>query len=359
MALDSSDIPVETPLGVPGHGRSRVTDIARLADVSTATVDRVLNLRKGVRPATVQRVLKAAAQLGYLAEEQLFKVIRPKPMRLSFLLPAGNNRFIAMLGDYIEIAEQQFAAFNVQCKRHVVEGFDPKILAENLLYYGRRAQGIAFIALEHPLVREAVNTLVDEGIPVLTLVSDLSNSKRAAYVGVDNRAAGRTAGFLLGRFLGHQRGKIAMIAGSLSYRGHEERELGFMHLFQEMFPNLQVLGLREGQDDSNKNYQQTRALLAQHADLIGIYNIGGSSDGVARAIGEARLAHRVVFVGHELTPDTRALLIDGTMDAVISQNAQIEVMNCVRIFTNLREQKAPLAGIEAVRVGVVVRENLP
>jgi len=47
------------------------------------------------------------------------------------------------------------------------------------------------------------------------------------------------------------------------------------------------------------------------------------------------------------------------MDAVINQNAQIEIMNCVRIFANLREGKAPLAGIEAVRVGVIVRENLP
>lgn len=342
-----------------GHGRTRVTDIARVSGLSTATVDRVLHQRKGVRPATVQRVLKVAAELEYLPEQDLYNMIRPRPMQLTFLLPAGINRFIGMLGDYIEISEEQFVPFNVQCRRQLVEGFDPKVLAENLLYYGRRTEGIAFIALEHPLVREAVNTLVDEGIPVLTLVSDLSNSRRVAYVGVDNRAAGRTAGFFLGRFLGQQRGKVAMIAGSLSYRGHEERELGFLQLLQEVFPNLQVLDLREGQDDPKKNYEQTRALLAQHPDLIGIYNIGGASDGVARAMKEADLKHRVMFIGHELTPDTRGLLIDGAMDAVISQNAQIEIMNCVRIFANLREGKAALAGIEAVRVGVIVRENLP
>ena len=52
--------------------------------------------------------------------------------------------------------------------------------------------------LEHPLVREAVHTLAEEGVPVVTLVSDLSNSRRAGYVGLDNRAAGRTAALLLG-----------------------------------------------------------------------------------------------------------------------------------------------------------------
>ena len=37
--------------------RARVVDIARSAQVSAATVDRVLNRRPGVRDATVQRVL--------------------------------------------------------------------------------------------------------------------------------------------------------------------------------------------------------------------------------------------------------------------------------------------------------------
>ena len=43
--------------------RARVADIAKAAKVSTATVDRVLNHRPGVRDATAQKVLKAAAEL--------------------------------------------------------------------------------------------------------------------------------------------------------------------------------------------------------------------------------------------------------------------------------------------------------
>ena len=39
---------------------ARIDDVARLSGVSTATVDRVLNERPGVRAVTVQRVLKAA-----------------------------------------------------------------------------------------------------------------------------------------------------------------------------------------------------------------------------------------------------------------------------------------------------------
>jgi LacI family transcriptional regulator len=75
--------------------------------------------------------------------------------------------------------------------------------------------------------------------------------------------------------------KVAMIAGSLSYRAHEEREAGFLHLFEEQCPGVHVVGAREGHDDAEKNYRQARALFEQHADLAGIYNIGGGAEGMA------------------------------------------------------------------------------
>jgi len=337
--------------------RSRLRDVARAAGVSTATADRALHGRSGVRDVTLQRVLKAAAALDYLPEAELYRAMRP-PMELAFLLPAGSNRYLRLLGDYIGYAQESLAPFNVRCRQHLIDSFDPKHVSAALLRYGRQAQGVAFMALEHPLVREAVNTLADRGVHVVTLISDLSNSRRAAYVGMDNRAAGRTAGDLIGRFLGGRRGRVAMIAGSLSYRGHEEREMGFLHVMQERFPELTVVGLREGQDDADNNYRQARSLLESHPDLVGLYNIGGASDGVARAMTEAG-REQIVFIGHGLTSDTRALLVEGVLDAVITQHPQTMVTNCARIFSNLRDGRDVLSGVEPVRISVITRENLP
>jgi len=339
--------------------RARVADVAREAGVSTATVDRVLHGRPNVRHATVQKVLKAAARLEYLPEADFHARSAPAPMQLAFLLPAGTNRYLRMLGDYIGYAEDVWAPFNARCRCHSIDSFDPAVLAEALLRHGRKADGVAFMGLEHPLVREAVDTLADRGVPVVTLISDLSHSRRVAYVGLDNRAAGRTAGTLIGRFIGPRTGKVAMIAGSLSYRGHEEREMGFLHVMRELFPDLAVVGLREGRDDAATNHRLVRGLLEQHADLLGLYNIGGASDGVGRALKEAGREHDVVFVGHGLTSDTRVMLIDGTMDAVITQYPHTTVMNCVRVFANLRDGRDVMTGVEPVRISIVLRDNLP
>ena len=339
--------------------RARVVDIARAAGVSTATVDRVLNKRPGVRDVTVQRVLKAASELDYLPEATLYAALAPQPLRLVVMLPAGTNRFIRMLGDMVGYSEEHWAPFNVRCRTEFIESFNPHELAAALRRHGKRSDGIAVMALEHPAVREAVAELVERGVPVITLISDLSNSPRVAYIGLDNRAAGRTAGYLIGRFIGARSAKVALIAGSLSYRAHEEREAGFLHVIDEMFPQLSVVGLREGHDDAEQNYRQTRALLDQHPELGGIYNIGGASDGVARALKEAGRDQKVVLIGHGLTPDTRALLIDGSMDAVITQSPHTTLMSCVRIFTNLRDGREALSGVENTRSQVIFRENLP
>jgi LacI family transcriptional regulator len=340
--------------------RPRIDDVARAAGVSTATVDRVLNQRSGVRSATAHRVLSVAGQLGYLPQRDLYASLRPKPMQLSFVLPTGTNRYLHMLGDTINRAADTLAPFNVRCRCLTTEGFDPQ--ASRLLRLARNSDGVAFMPLEHPVVREAVNTLHERGVPTVTLISDMTNSPRAAFVGMDNRAAGRSAGLLLGRFIGAraQRDcKVALFAGSLAYRGHEEREMGFQHLLTETFPAIHVVALREGHDDALSNYRLARQLLQQHPDLAGIYNVGGASEGVARALAEAGRTHEVVFIGHGLTTETRTLLIDGSMDAVINVFPQTLVHNSVRVFSNLRDGQPPLTGVEPVRISIVLRENLP
>ena len=218
----------------------------------------MLNRRGGVRLPTIYRVLSAAGRLGYQLPPDLLAGYQPPPMRLAFVLPEGANRYLQMMAQTVSQSAEEMKPHNVDCRPALVTSFNPKALADRLRSLASDYDGVAFMALEHPLVREAAAALHADGVHVLTLISDLSKSARTAFVGMDNRAAGRTAGLLLGRFIGaaHPSGtKVAMFAGSLSYRGHEEREMGFGDILAENFPTLEVIGLREGQDDPERNYQ--------------------------------------------------------------------------------------------------------
>jgi hypothetical protein len=74
------------------------------------------------------------------------------------------------------------------------------------------------------------------GIPVVTLVTDLPNSARIAYAGADNRAAGETAAYLIGEFLGTKSGKVLVTLSSGRFRGEEEREIGFRRVIRARYP---------------------------------------------------------------------------------------------------------------------------
>lgn len=335
--------------------RSTVQDIAREAGVSSATVDRVLNNRAGVRSRTKEVVLETARRLGYLAQSN-----GPAPagetIRLDFVLPAGTNTFMKDLQHQLEV--QAVARPDLDVHVETIEGFNPDSLARALQDLRGRTEGVGIIALDHPTVREAIRSLSASGAKVVTLASDILHVPRIAYIGIDNRAAGRLAGYLVGRFLGKTSAKkVALFAGSLSYRGHEEREMGFRHILAEDFPNLEIVELREMKDDREKAYVEAANLLDRHADLAGIYNVGAGNQGIARALTERNLAGSVVFIGHELTARNKGLLLDGTLDAVIDQNPRVEAREALNILSNSirgiqREQHLP-------RLQVIFRENIP
>ncbi|WP_159588167.1 LacI family DNA-binding transcriptional regulator [Chelativorans xinjiangense] len=335
--------------------RSTLQDIAREAGVSSATVDRVLNNRAGVRNRTKEIVLETARRLGYIADSAVTFPAGAQ-VRLAFVLPAGTNTYIKNLHHQIEAQGATRPDLDVHVE--TIEGFNPDSLARALNDLHGRAEGVGVIALDHPTVREAIRGLSGAGIKVVTLASDILHVPRVTYIGIDNRAAGRLAGYLLGRFLGASGGrKVALFAGSLSYRGHEEREMGFRHILAEEFPNLEVVELREMKDDREKAFLEAANLLERHADLAGIYNIGAGNQGIARALKDRSLQGSVVFVGHELTEQNKALLLNGTLDAVIDQNPRVEAREALNILSNsIRglpgEQHLP-------RLQVIFRENIP
>ena len=148
-----------------------IKDIADLSGVSPATVDRVLNKRPGVRERTAKRVLQAASELGYLPENDMAEVFRPKPMRVVFLLPSGTNPYLQLLGDRIKAAAEATTGYNIRAKCFFIDSFNPQLLSEALRQHGEKADGIAFMAIDHPLVRETVSELQNAGKHMITVVS--------------------------------------------------------------------------------------------------------------------------------------------------------------------------------------------
>jgi LacI family transcriptional regulator len=334
--------------------RSTLVDIAREAGVSPATVDRVLNDRSGVRRHTRQMVLDTATRLGYIAERR--QTASAETIRLRMILPMGTNAFVQSL--HQQIALQAALRPELRVSVSVIAEFDPDGLAAEIREGAAENQGLGLIAFDHPTVREAIREASAAGVKVVTIASDISDDARLAYVGIDNRQAGRLAGYVLGRLLGRRpSAKIALFAGSLSYRGHEEREMGFRHIMRAEFPQFEILALDEINEDQEEAFQEAARVLDSHPDLAAIYNIRAGNQGIAAALRQRRRESRILFVGHEATQLNRDLLLDGTLDAVIDQNPRAEAREVLNILMKavLGEPYEP----HQPRLQAIFKENIP
>jgi len=334
-------------------------DIARQAGVSLATVDRVLHNRPGVRPETVRRVKEAVERNAFQPHVAAAELARGRARRFAFVMPSGPNLFMQQIESYLDEMSAWLSARRLAVEMVATDVFDAPVLAATLESLASDFDGVAVVALDHPSVRAAINDLVDGGTKVVTLVSDVPSSRRHHYVGIDNIAAGRTAGALVGRLVGPRAGKIAIVAGSLGLRDHAERIFGFNQVMASEFSQLDLLPVIEGRDQDDRSGHLMMELLSDYPDIVGLYNVGAGTSGVAKALIDSGRASQVVFAGHDVTVMTRKLLLQGVMDAVISQNPGHEARAAVRVLLALARGEPILSEQEKIRIDIVMRDNLP
>jgi LacI family transcriptional regulator len=337
--------------------RATVHDVAREAGVSLATVDRVLNGRPGVRPATARKVELAIKALDFRRDLSASLLARSRDLNIQFLIPEGASEFMESLGAAIRRRARAARAERLRIETSLLRALDAEGLAAQLDGLGRLACDCAVIvAADHPAVLRAVDAAVRRGIVVMTLVSDLPASARRHFIGIDNIAAGRTAAAMMGRFCPGG-GKMGVIVGSLGLRDHADRLRGFLAVMTAEFPGIEIIGPLEGHDASEETAGLAAGLLGD-PDLVGLYNLGAGNAGLMAAHEASGRAGRVRVIAHELTDHTRRGLIGGAIDVVLDQKPDEEIGAALAAARALAQHPHTPLEETRIEIGIFLRDNL-
>ena len=298
--------------------RPTLEDVAAAAGVSVATVDRVLNARAPVREETARKVSEAAAAIGFhgaaaLRERALANL---PDYHLGVVLQKERHAFYQDLGAAIEEAAGRDPTHRWRVTIRFVSGQSPTDYAEAIAGMAGRVQALAATGIDHPDVTRAVAGLQARGIPVLSLLSDFAQGTRETYLGTNNLKSGRTAGWLM-HHLAPRTGKLAVFIGGHRFHGHELRETGFRSYIRECAPQFELLETMINLETRALTYEATLQLTARHPDLAGVYCAGGGMEGAIAASREMG-ARRFALIVHELTPESRQGLVDGSVSAVLA-----------------------------------------
>ena len=341
-------------------GKATVHDIAKEAGVSLATVDRVLNARPGVREKTVQRVQAAVERLGYVRDTYAANLARQREYRFAFILPEGPNQFVETLKSSLLEATEALRADRIRVRIVPVPSHDPHAVVRTLQALNlSQLDGVAIMTPETPQVRDSISRLKAAGLAVVALASDLPNSERDHFVGVNSISAGKTAAVLMGRFIRSDTGQILVVTNSMQSRDSIERRLGFDHVMATEFPGLEVLPSIESHDDANRMMSVVRRAVSSNDKISGVYSMGSGNMPLLEALRATGRLDDLVVVAHELTPATRQALQDNEIDAVITQNVGHLVRSALRVLRAKCDGERIFEAQERIRIDIVIRENLP
>lgn len=332
--------------------KNGLNEVAELAGVSLSTVDRVLNERGSVSDVKRRKVLNAAKTLG-------LRRLLPSPVH-------GLLRFdLLMVESHTDHFQRLTQAFQRQAgllrtrlvlQHQTWHHQSPERLIDFISQPRTSRQGLIVVAHDTPAVRAALQVQIARGVPVVLLTSSLSGVEGATYIGIDNRAAGRSAARLLSQWDGHGKGRVLLITNSLLYQAHQQRIEGFLQVMQQRAPGMQVIGPVECHDDDQLTAEAVQEALAGAVRLAAVYNTGAGSLGIRQAL--LAQACRPIWITHEASQQHGQLLREGLLSLVIDQDPEGQAEAAIQhlLFINGDLESPPLV---RPQLRIVIDETLP
>jgi len=339
-------------------GTFRIREIAAQAGLSQATVDRALHQRGGVRASTIDEVHQAIADLER-QRSQLRIAGRTFMVDVVVQAPA---RFSAAVRTALEAELPGLRPTVIRSRFHLHEGTSVTAIVSALGRIARNgSHGVILKAPDVPEVLGAVSRLAAAGIPVVTLVTDLPASARVAYVGIDNRAAGATAAYLLSQWLGDRPGDILVVRGGSSFRGEDEREMGFRGTLRTGTPARAQIDVVDDEDRAGDLAVSVRSALAAHPSIRAVYSMyagAGGNTAVLDAFGA--LGRRCgAFIAHDLDGENGPLLQQRRLTVVLQHDLRSDLRRACQVIMQVQRALPGPIVARPSSVQVITPYNVP
>lgn len=334
-------------------------DLAKAAGVSLATVDRVLNDRANVSEKASTKVREAIERIGFVRNLAAVNLVKNKTYKFRFIVPEVGDQYLQEIIQQVEDSHQAVKQDMTRIDVVQIPMSDPHTVANYLTNLGTdEIDGLAIMAPESPQVRDAMSRLSERGIKIVQFLSGQDRLDDLDFVGVDNFAAGATAGRIIGGFLSGKTGSIMVIAETMQSLDSIQRRLGFSEVLHAKYPNLTALPSLETHGDEGRTQDIITRAFQHHDDILAVYVVSAEARTPMSKVALNCELENIVTVVHERTPFTEQSLKDEKIDAVIAQNPGHAVRSATRILRARMENREPLAGQEKIRIEILVKENL-
>lgn len=299
-----------------------IKDIARLANVSIGTVDRVIHNRGRVAPQKEAQIRQIMEELGYRPNiaAQGLALLRKKLKFSFFIIDPEDHPFFAAVLAGAKGKASELAQYGIEVLFYTYDFSGPAMDMENF-----QTDGIAILGGEtYPQIDKILNWAQEHEIPIVCYNIPLQGRDYLAYVGCDYVQSGKIAAGLCA-LASNNRGKVGILSEDayevnpiLSF---QRRVLGFRRELAEKYPDMEIVGIygcQEGKTFEEAAYQ----MLWEHPELDTVYLINPGDYRVCEIIHNTAQNPSIRIITNDLTEQQRQMVKKGLIAATICQEPE-------------------------------------
>ncbi|WP_301107475.1 LacI family DNA-binding transcriptional regulator [Sporosarcina sp.] len=270
-----------------------IQDVAKHADVSIATVSRVINNQSGVREVTEKRILNAIKELGYVRSAVARSMKKKETKMIGIIIPDISNPFFPKVVSGIEQQARKKGYYTMLSNTSESPIVEKEII--NMLVE-RGVDGIVITTADEN--GEQFQILQDQGIPVVALDRSI-NQFEFDTVLIDNIDGAYQA---VKRLILQGHREIAIICGPLNTTPGRDRYAGYMKALADYDIPLNEEFVVQGSFSEEGGYAATLSLSQLDAKPTAVFSSNNlMSIGCMKALqdSEWELGEELAFIGFD------------------------------------------------------------
>ncbi len=225
------------------------------------------------------------------------------------------------------------------------------------------AQVIVLAPVVMDEMNDALAEVIDKGIPVITIDSDVSLESRAAFIGTQNEAAGGVAG-RHAKEIAKEDSVIAVLTHGTMSQSAQQRTTGFINEFDMTTDSVQLLAPVDCGGDTDKTKETAIQMITENPDIDILYTTNqpttvGACQAVESLIKDGKISDgQVKIVGFDYFDGADTYLNNGILSGVIIQNPyNMGYLGVMAASYLLKGQEIPTSMMDT-GTALVTTENL-
>lgn len=339
-----------------------IKKIAKLANVSIGTVDRVLHKRTGVSKETEERVLKVIEEIGYTKNTMAsrLKLASVKKIKFAVLFPEARNKwnYWKLPKKGIDKAVEELNELGVEVDNFLfVDSTSFQKQAEQIFLNNYDA--IVTVAFFEKESNELLQMATKKKVPLVFIDTEIELDGQANFIRQDALKAGMVAGRLIHGLVGNagQYFVVNMLNDRGIHANGRQREIGFRNFFKNVSPDSEIKTINYSLDDEFQETEEMKVWFGSD-NRKGIFVTNSKTHLLSKILDEYKVANTFI-VGFDVNKENLKYLQQDKIDFLINQQPKYQGYVAIKGLFNFLTKGDDSELNMDIPVEIVVKENAP